>query len=73
MAESGLDPIAESATAPSLGSGILLRPTSSIPGVVARGPRLDPIAESATAPSLARGPRLDPIAESVTIASGPSR
>jgi hypothetical protein len=32
MAESGLDPIAESATAPSL----------------ARGPRLDPIAESVT-------------------------
>ena len=36
---------AKSAFAPSLGSGSPLRPTSSIPGVVARGPRLDPIGE----------------------------
>jgi ABC-type lipoprotein release transport system permease subunit len=49
MAESGLDPLAESANATSL----------------SRGPRLDPLAESANATSLSRGPRLDPLAEAL--------
>jgi hypothetical protein len=57
MAESGLDPIGESANAPSL----------------ARGPRLDPIGESANAPSLARGPRLDPIGEVKVVTEGDDR
>ncbi len=38
---------AKAAFAPSLGSGSPLRPTSSIPGVVARGPRLGPVGEGA--------------------------
>jgi hypothetical protein len=47
MAESGLDPIGEAASRPSM----------------ACGPRLDPIGEAASRPSMACGPRLDPIGD----------
>jgi cytochrome c55X len=58
-----LDPIGESADATSIGSGILLRPTSSIPGVVARGPADAQDAQMPRRPGTAES-GLDPIGES---------
>jgi cytochrome c55X len=63
-----LDPIGESADATSIGSGILLRPTSSIPGVVARGPADAQDAQMPRRPGTAES-GLDPIGE---LENGPS-
>jgi excinuclease ABC subunit A len=60
--------LTKSAPAPSLGSGILLRSTSSIPGVVARGPADVQDAPMPRRPGMAES-GLDPIGESAPLAS----
>ncbi len=56
----------ESATTPSLGSGSPLRPTSSIPGVVARGPADVQDARMPQRPGMAES-GLDPIGETLYV------
>jgi mercuric reductase len=53
----------DAASGPSLGSGILLRSTSSLPKVVARGPRLDSGMESRATVQGRTGSGFDPIGD----------